>query len=141
MNELPSCFWCNRPFRARRSGGRAQRFCRPPCRRAFHAAARAWTLDALAEGRVTVGDFKNGLRATRALVSAAFSVSPVLEAPRQLLVPEAPPNEAALLSDELSALLGDILDRLSPEELGGLPEPVWALLDFIAGPQVTESAF
>jgi hypothetical protein len=66
-------------------------------RRACHAAARAWALDELAEGRVTVGDFKNRLHATRALVSAAFSVSPVLEAPRQLQVPEAPPNEAALL--------------------------------------------
>ena len=108
--------------------------------RAFHAAARAWALDEFAAGRVTVGDFKNGLHATLALGPVAFSVSPVLEAPRQLLVPEAPPNEAALLSDELSALLGDILDRLSPEELGRLPEPVWALLDFIAGPQVTESA-
>jgi hypothetical protein len=49
-------------------------------------------------------------------------------------VPEAPADEAALLSDELTALLGDILEALSPEELGRLPEPVWALLDFIAGP-------
>jgi len=75
MNYSPSCSWCNQPFRRRQSGGHSQRFCRPSCRRAFHAAARAWTLDALAEGRVTVGDFKNGLRATRALVSVAFSVS------------------------------------------------------------------
>jgi hypothetical protein len=101
---------------------------------------RAWALDELAAGRVTVGDFKNGLHATRALVPAAFSVSPVLEAPRQLSVLEAPPDEAAPLSDELDALLGDILDRLSPEELGRLPEPVWALLDFIAGPDATEAA-
>jgi hypothetical protein len=36
---------------------------REPCRRAFHAAARAWALDELAAGRVTVGDFKNGLHA------------------------------------------------------------------------------
>jgi hypothetical protein len=41
---------------------------------------------------------------------------------------------------DLDALLGDILDRLSPEELGWLPDPVWALLDFIARPDATEEA-
>jgi hypothetical protein len=78
MSDALSCSWCDRPFRARGSGGRPQRFCRPSCRRAFHAAARAWALDELAAGQVTVGDFKNGLYATRALVPAAFSVSPVV---------------------------------------------------------------
>src|SRR5690348_3425295 len=116
MSKMISCVWCDRRFRPRQSGGRSQRFCRPSCRRAFHAAVRAWALDELAAGRVTVGDFKNDLHATRALASAAFSVSPVLRAPRQLSVLEAPPDEAAPLSDELDALLGDILDRLSPEE-------------------------
>jgi hypothetical protein len=43
------------------------------------------------------------------------------------------------LPDELGALLGDILDTLSPEELGRLPEPIWALLDFIAGTDVTDA--
>jgi len=81
MSEALSCYWCDRPFRARQGGGRAQRFCRPPCRRAFHAAARAWALDELAAGRVTVGDFKNGLAATRALLPGTLSPSPVPEAP------------------------------------------------------------
>lgn len=78
MNELPSCFWCNRPFRARRDGGRTQRFCRPSCRRAFHAAARAWALDAIATGVMTVADLKNGLPATRTLLSGALSPAPIL---------------------------------------------------------------
>src|SRR5438045_9165210 len=34
------CYWCNCAFRARQSGGHAQRFCSPSCRRAFHTAAR-----------------------------------------------------------------------------------------------------
>jgi hypothetical protein len=34
MSDGPSCSWCNRPFRMRQGGGRAQRFCRPSCRRA-----------------------------------------------------------------------------------------------------------
>jgi hypothetical protein len=67
MSEALRCSWCDRPFRARDSRGRAQRFCQPSCRRAFHAAARAWALDELAAGRVTVADIKNSLPATRAL--------------------------------------------------------------------------
>jgi hypothetical protein len=102
----------------------------------FHAAARAWALDELTAGRVTVADLKTGLAATRALLPAAFSGLAARQHPGN----EAPVDVAALLSDELSALLGDILDRLSPEELGRLPEPVWALLDFIAGPEATEAA-
>jgi hypothetical protein len=64
------CLWCHRPFRARRSGGQRQRFCRPGCRRAFHAGARAWVLDAIASGALTVADVRKGLPATRALLPA-----------------------------------------------------------------------
>ena len=64
---MPSCVWCNQPFRAREGGGRAQRFCRPSCRRAFHAAARAWALKAIEMGGLTIADTKSGLPATRAL--------------------------------------------------------------------------
>ena len=38
-----SCSWCERPSPARQGSGHAQRFCRPSCRLAFHAAARRWT--------------------------------------------------------------------------------------------------
>jgi hypothetical protein len=64
---------------------------------AIEPVETTWALDEFAQGRVTVGDLNKRLHATRALVSAAFSVSPVLEAPRQFQVPESPPNEAALL--------------------------------------------
>ena len=64
---MTGCLWCDRPFRARRSGGQPQRFCSPGCRRAFHAGARAWVLDAIAGGALTVVDIKSGLPATRAL--------------------------------------------------------------------------
>jgi hypothetical protein len=60
MNEGLSCVWCERFFRPRKSGGKGQRFCRPSCRRAFHAAARAWALDALAIGRLTIADLRKG---------------------------------------------------------------------------------
>jgi hypothetical protein len=42
------------------------------------------------------------------------------------------PDGTTLTGDELGPLLGNILEALSPEELGKLPKPVWALLDFIA---------
>ena len=66
-----SCYWCDRPFRPRRTGGRAQRFCRPGCRRQFHAAARRWTLDAIGAGMLSVGDIKTGFQRTRALLQAS----------------------------------------------------------------------
>src|SRR3954468_19935904 len=61
------CCWCDRPFRARRTGGRAQRFCRPTCRRQFHAAARRWALEAFDAGALTLPEVKKGFAATCAL--------------------------------------------------------------------------
>lgn len=65
--SLPACHWCDRPSRRRRPGGRPQRFCRPNCRRQFHAAARRRTLDAIVAGGLTVGDIRKGFTATCAL--------------------------------------------------------------------------
>jgi hypothetical protein len=76
MSEGLSCVWCERQFQPRRSGGRPQRFCRPSCRRAFRAAARAWALDAIATGGMTVADLKNGLAATRALLLGTIALAP-----------------------------------------------------------------
>jgi hypothetical protein len=67
MSEAPVCFWCHRPFRTRRTGGRSQRFCRPSCRRALHTATRSWALNAIESGALTVADIRSGLPATRAL--------------------------------------------------------------------------
>ena len=133
------CLLCDKPFQARRTGGTPKKFCSPAHRNVFHTVARKWAEKAVAGGHITLDDPKRDPAACT-LILTAFSVSPVPQAPRQLPVPEAPPDEAALLSDELYALLGDILDRLSPEELGWLPDPVWALLDFIARPDATEEA-
>ena len=72
--------WCDRLFRPRR-GGHAQRYCRPPCRRACHAAARRWALDAIETGALTVTDIKSGSAATRALLSAAETVLPGIRRP------------------------------------------------------------
>jgi hypothetical protein len=61
MPNPSSCYWCDRPFRPRQTGGRAQRFCKMSCRRAFHAAARRWALDAIGAGMLTIDHIRKGV--------------------------------------------------------------------------------
>jgi hypothetical protein len=93
----------------------------------------------MARGALTLADVKNSVPPTRALLAGAISTATVLQEPPPHVAAHAAADETILLLDELGALLGDILDTLSPEELGLLPEPVWALLDFIAGSEATEA--
>jgi hypothetical protein len=80
MIEQPSCPWCDRPFRARQTGGRMQRFCRPACRRAFHAVVRTWALDAIADGTLSIEEIRSGASAARALRRSGGRVSPLRDA-------------------------------------------------------------
>jgi hypothetical protein len=66
MSDAVRCPWCTRLFRPRR-GGHAQRYCRPSCRRECHAAARVWTLAAIASGALSPVDVRSGPAATRTL--------------------------------------------------------------------------
>jgi hypothetical protein len=77
MSDALSCPWCDRPFQARRDGGKRQVFCRTACRRAFHAAARSWVLGGLAAGRIAIAisDVKNGPLATRALSGSDLALT------------------------------------------------------------------
>ncbi len=117
MSDALSCPWCDRPFQARRDGGKRQVFCRTACRRAFHAAARNWVLAGLAAGHIAISDVKNGPPTTRALSESANSPSPTPEGPPPRLVPAAAPKD---LSDNFSRLL-DEMDEI-------LGEPTIALL-------------
>src|SRR5262249_22215879 len=65
------CYWCDRPFQARQSGGHAQRFCSPICRLTSHAATRRWTLDAVGAGVLSIGDLRKGTLPTCMLRQAA----------------------------------------------------------------------
>ncbi len=76
MSRAPACSWCSRLFQARQGGGRAQRLCRPSCRRAFHAAVRAWALAAIARGALTVADIRNPRQTTCALSPARETAAP-----------------------------------------------------------------
>jgi len=48
-----------------------QRFCRPSCRRSFHAVVRTWALDAIADGTLSIEEIRSGAPATRALRRAS----------------------------------------------------------------------
>lgn len=78
VSDVPRCCWCSRPFQARQSGGRPQKFCLPSCRRAFHAAGRSWVLDRIASGALTVADIRNGPPATRTLITGVEATQPVV---------------------------------------------------------------
>jgi len=71
------CYWCDRPFQARQSGGHAQRFCSPSCRLVFHAAARRWTLDAVGAGVLSIADLKKGIQPTCMLPETASAAAPI----------------------------------------------------------------
>jgi hypothetical protein len=79
MTAPPLCPWCDSQFRPRQTGGRAQRFCRPSCRRAFHAAARNWALGAIVNGALGVEDIRNSAPATRALRRGGGTAGPGLD--------------------------------------------------------------
>ena len=121
------CRWCGRTFAPRATGGHAQRFCRPACRRALDRAGRKFVAAAIADdGRLTVEALKSGYGATRALPAGAVSPPPI--DPPRARVPEAPAKrseDASLLDKLLSALLAMPPDELSwliyyrlPGELG-----------------------
>ena len=95
-------------------------------------------LRAIARGALTVPDLRTDTITTRALLAdpnLTIAVPEVLQLRSQAC---AAAEETTLAEDELGALLRSILDALSPEELGRLPKPVWALLDFIAGSDDTK---
>ncbi len=101
MSKVPACSWCQRSFLVRENGGRAQRFCRPSCRRAFHTAARSWALNAIESGALTVADIRNGLPTTRALLGQRESPMPVVD--------NVPPNATARFLVEVQRPLIDAL--------------------------------
>jgi hypothetical protein len=68
--SIATCFKRGRSFGPRQTGGRAQRFFKMSCRRAFHDGARRWVLDALGAGVLALGDIKNGFQPTCALSQA-----------------------------------------------------------------------
>jgi hypothetical protein len=76
MDE-PRCLWCERPFRARHSGGSPQRFCCVTHRQAFWSALRRWAQRAVAGGVLTVGQIRTGDPAACTLPRRMISPGPL----------------------------------------------------------------
>jgi len=79
VTEAAPCVWCGGAFVPRTTGGKAQRFCHPTCRRAFDAAGRRWVAEAIATGTLTVDALRNGPTATRALLPGETPPPPISE--------------------------------------------------------------
>src|SRR5438045_7968223 len=72
------CLWCGRIFRARATGGSAQRFCSTEHRKAFWTAARRWTMRAIEAGLLSVECLKGNQTSVHAAgsgISAGDQVS------------------------------------------------------------------
>ena len=108
MTVSCACPWCGRQFTPRLTGGKDQRFCRSSCRRALHAAARAWALAEIAADRLDLDAIRNGLPAPRALTGMSGGPSPA-------------PDDTA---DEPDALLAELLAVLPDDALLSLPDGV-----------------
>jgi hypothetical protein len=128
MSDPVRCAWCDRLFRPRQHGGKQQKFCRPSCRRAFHASARAWTLDKIASGCLGVDDIRNGPPATRALLPDLVATLPMVSRGPILLRLEILPNAV----DDLCRLgwldgAGHRVDAAVVDAVAGLVERAIAL--------------
>jgi hypothetical protein len=95
VSTTSACFWCGACFEPRNDGGKAQRFCRPTCRRAFETASRRFVAEAIAAGTLTIDMLRNSAASTRALVMHQFSPSPVPSLPKPEEARPAPPEEFA----------------------------------------------
>lgn len=128
MTISAACRWCGRACRTSR-GGSPRVFCTSSCRTSFHSACRRWAERAVASGVLTIPELWSGDPAACTLLSGGISGAEVSQ-------PRSPATVAATASADkrLFDLLGNILDELSAAELAALPEPVWRLIEYIAGP-------
>ena len=76
-----NCLWCQSTFDPRATGGKPQRYCSTPCRRAFDAASRKWVSAAIENSTFTVAELRTGSVATRALDTAQIITFPVPKSP------------------------------------------------------------
>ena len=55
------CTWCGSQYESRRNGGRPQRFCSAPCRRAFETACRIWAAQEYEAERLSIFTLRTAL--------------------------------------------------------------------------------
>ncbi len=88
------CTWCGTAYEPRSNGGKPQRFCSAPCRRAFDSACSIWAAAEYEAERVSIFALRTALEQhTRCLESDPASKRG--KAPRREARTGAPPGAAA----------------------------------------------
>ncbi len=57
----PLCTWCGTAYEPRSNGGKRQRFCSAPCRRAFETACRIWAAAEYEAERVSIFELRTAM--------------------------------------------------------------------------------
>jgi hypothetical protein len=125
------CLWCSRAFTPRR-GGSQQVYCRAACRSAYHKAARQWCERAIADGRLTVQDLRDGAAAACTLPEGGEPTLPLTNigcggpaapgTPLRFLVEVEPHTVAGLI--KLGFIRPDEREELGPI-IAGLRRLAW----------------
>ncbi len=55
------CTWCGTEYEPRSNGGKPQRFCSAPCRRAFETACRIWAAAEYEAERVSIFELRTAM--------------------------------------------------------------------------------
>ncbi len=87
------CAWCGTEFEPRGNGGKPQRFCSAPCRRAFDSACRIWAAQEYEAERVSIFTLRTALE-QRARSLRRDPASKLGKAPRREARTGAPPGAA-----------------------------------------------
>jgi hypothetical protein len=119
FREQANCVWCGRTFRARGTGGSAQKFCSAGHPQAFWIAARRWTMRAIEAGLLSVECLKPtkaSVHAARDRVSSGPTSLASTLAPlsvKKSLIQRKGPQTAGLIGDRALRISGSIpVDQL-----------------------------
>ncbi len=92
------CAWCGTEFEPRGNGGKPQRFCSAPCRRAFDTACPVYAAAEVEASRLPVSALKMALE-QRARSLRRDPASKRGKAPRREARTGAPPGAAVLVAE------------------------------------------
>jgi hypothetical protein len=106
------CLWCDAPFKPRTNGGKAQRFCRALCRKSFYSACRAWAVQAVFEGALSLEAIRKASPSTCTLATARSCPSGLGGAAHEAIASPTTPQR-------LAAHIANLRLRRNPVRLAG----------------------
>ncbi len=76
-----NCFWCQKEFKLRTSGGKPQRFCTKAHRETYFSACRKYTDNLVRQGKLTI-ELLKASQTTSTFVGSLLTSVPVLHPPQ-----------------------------------------------------------